>query len=223
VKVLQAAPAAYPYRSAAEGGVTDWQRNRQVLFQETEPFVRGLLAKTAGEGGTLAAIGYTFEFGTGQLCFDMCANTARNAKESLARHLAAWPDASADEFRWNSGDYDYPGAVQDHFGGWSQAWWAELSRLDRLAAQGKQSKVVHQNVADVCCEVLADLARRGVLGDWSAIDFNVAALLEDVAEVKKRDRRIRKLIGPSADPDVAPDRGGSKPKRGPKSPRRRGG
>ena len=46
---------------------------------------------------------------------------------------------------------------------------------------------------------------------------------EDVAEVKKRERRIRKLIGPSAEPGVAPDRGGTKPKRGPKSPRRRGG
>jgi hypothetical protein len=203
--------------------VTDWGHNREVLLKESEPFVRALLAKTKGEGDTLAAIGYTFEFGSGQLCFEMCANTARNAKESLARHLAAWPDESPDEFRWNSGDYDYPGAVQDHFGGWSKGWWAELSRLDRLAEQGKQSKVVHQKVADTCCEVLAELARHGVLGDWSALDFNVAALLEDVAEIKKRDQRIRKLIGSSAEPGVAPDRGGTKPKRGSKPPRRRGG
>jgi hypothetical protein len=202
--------------------VTDWQRNKNVLLKVSKPSVRALLAKTTGEGDTLAAISYTFEFGSGQLCFEMCANTARNAKESLARHLAAWPDASPDEVRWNSGDYDYPGAVQDHFGGWSQGWWAELSRLDHLAAQGKQSKVVHQKMADTCCEVLAALARRAGLGDWSAIDFNVAALLEDVTEVKKRDRRIRKLIGQSAEPGVAPDRGGTKPKRGPKSPRRRG-
>ncbi len=35
---------------------------------------------------------------------------------------------------------------------------------------------------------------RGVFGDWAVIDFNVAALLDDVGEVKKRDRRIREPI-----------------------------
>jgi hypothetical protein len=39
-------------------------------------------------------------------CFGLCANTARNAQASLADYQAKWPDTSADEIRWNSGDYD---------------------------------------------------------------------------------------------------------------------
>jgi hypothetical protein len=202
--------------------VTDWQHNKELLLKESEPMARRLLTKMKAGGDTLAAIGYVFEFGRGQLCFEMCANTARNAKESLDKHLAARPDASADEFRWNSGGFDYPAAVQVHFGDWSRELWDELSRLDRLAVQARHSKTVHKKVADTCCEVLAELARRGVLGDWSAIDFNVAALLDDVAEVKKRDTRIRKLIGSSAESPVSPDRGGDAPKGRSKSLRRRG-
>src|SRR5437762_13251901 len=112
--------------------MTDWQRNRMFLLENSEPVVRALLAENKDRGDVIAAVGYVFEFGRGQLCFDLCANTARNAKESLAGYLAKWPDASADEFRWNSGNYDYPGGVQERFGGWSAAWWDELSRLDRL-------------------------------------------------------------------------------------------
>jgi hypothetical protein len=132
---------------------------------------------------------------------ELCANTARNAKESLAEYLAKWSDASADEFRWNSGDYDYPSGVQDRFGGWSNRWWDELARLDALAQDEKHTKNVHDGVADICCNVLAELAKRGVFGDWSIIDFNVSALLDVVAQVKRRDKRIRKMIKSNAEPN----------------------
>jgi hypothetical protein len=173
--------------------VTDWRRNKELLLENSEPFVRALFAENKDQGEVIAAIGYVFEFGRGQLCFELCANTARNAKKSLVEHLAQWPNASADSFRWNSGDYDYPGAIQDRFGGWSEVWWNELSRLDRLAYQ-EHSTLVHEGVADICCEVIAELAKRGVIGDWSIIDFNVSALLDEVEQVKKRDQRIRYLI-----------------------------
>lgn len=182
----------------------DWRRNQELLLQESEPFVRALVAKTRGDGDGLAAMGYCFEFGRGQWFFELCATTARHAKASLARRLAASSDASPDEFRWNSGNFDYPGTIQDHFGGWSQTWCAVLSRLDHLAEQEQQSPLVHHKVAGICCQVLADLARRGILGDWTTIDFNVAALLDDIAEVKKRDLRIRKLISPNAEPVETP-------------------
>jgi hypothetical protein len=178
----------------------DWQRNKGLLLENSEPVVRALCAENKTRGDVLSAIGYVFEFGRGQLCFELCANTGRNAKESVAAYLAQWPTASADEFRWNSGDFDYSGGVQDHFGGWSASWWDELSRLDRLAADAGHSKSIHDGIADICCEVLAELASRGTFGDWSVIDFNVAALLDDVDVVKKRDARIREMLRSSAEP-----------------------
>jgi hypothetical protein len=180
--------------------VTDWRRNQELLLKDSERLIRALLAEHKKKRDPLAAIGYVFEFGSGQLCFELCANTLRHAKESLTEYLAKWPDASADEFRWNSGDYDYPGAADQFGGGWSEPWWGELEWLDRLAEDPKHSKRVHDGVAKICCNVLAELARRGVLGDWSVLDFNVAALLDDVAQVKRRDRRIRKLIESNAEP-----------------------
>jgi Domain of unknown function (DUF4303) len=174
--------------------VTDWMRNKELLLEDSEPVIRGLFAENKDKGEVLVAIGYVFEFGRGQLCFDLCANTSRNLKESLASFLAKWPDAAGDEVRWNSGDFDYPGSVQDRFGGWSDTWCDELKRLDHLAKDEEHFKSVHEGIADVCCEALAELAKRGVLGDWSSIDFNVAALLDDVEQVKERDMKIRSLI-----------------------------
>jgi hypothetical protein len=66
---------------------------------------------------------------------------------------------------------------------------------------------VHEGVGRICCNVLAELAGRGVLGDWKLLDFNVAALLDDIAQVKERDRFIRQLIGSSAEQGAAADGG----------------
>lgn len=188
--------------------MTDWRRNQELLFKDSERLIRALLAEHEKRREPLAAIGYVFEFGRGQLCFDLCANTVRNAQTSLAEYLTKWPDASADEFRWNSGDYDYPGAADKYGGGWSKPWWDELVRLDQLVADNEESKSVHEGVARICCNVLAGLARRGVLGDWGVLDFNVAALLDDFDVVKQRDAHIRALIRSSAEPGASPDPAG---------------
>lgn len=170
--------------------IADWRLNRELLIKDSEPCIRALLAENREKGEVIVAIGYVFEFGRGQLFFDISANTASNAKTSLAEHLAKWPNTSADEFRWNSGDFDYPAAI----GRWSAAWWDELCRLDRLAADKKYSKIIHDGIADICCEVLAEFAKRGMFGDWSTINFNVATLLDEVDVVMRRDAYIRTLI-----------------------------
>ena len=172
----------------------DWHRNQELLLKDSEPLILALFTENEDRGDVIAAIGYVFEFGRGQLCFELCANTARHSKESQAKYRTEWPSEPIDEFRWNSGDYDYPGAVQDRFGGWSTAWWDELSRLDSLSADEGHSKVIHDGIANICCHVLAELAKRGAFGDWSVIDFNVAALLDDIEQVKKRDALIRDFI-----------------------------
>jgi hypothetical protein len=168
----------------------DWQRLQEMLLAESEPMIRSLLAENAQRGDVIAAIGYVYEFGRGQLYFDMCANTARTAKDALAKFIKAWPQESAEEFRWNSGNYDYPRAV----GRFGDEFWQELSPLDELAKHESRSQEIHDRTADMCCAVLAELARRGVLGDWSQIDFNVAALLDYEDVVKARDERIRQMI-----------------------------
>jgi hypothetical protein len=188
--------------------VTDWQRNQELLCKDSERLIRALLAEHEKTRQPLAALGYVFEFGRGQLCFDLCANTASHAQTSLAEYLAKYPDASADELHWNSGDYDCPGAADQYGGGWSEPWWEEVKRLDHLAEDDEESKRVHEGVARICCNVLAELAGRGVLGDWALLDFNVAALLDNVAQVKARDTLIRRLIGASAEPSAAADSGG---------------
>jgi hypothetical protein len=174
--------------------MTDWRRNEKLLHKDSKRLIRALVAEHEKRREPLAAIGYVFEFGRGQLYFDLCANTAHHAQTSLVEYLAEYPDASADEFRWNSGGYDYPGAAGQHGGDWSEQWWEELERLDLLAACDKKSERVHAMVARICCKVLVDLARRGVIGDWKQLDFNVATLLDDVAQIKERDRLIRRLI-----------------------------
>jgi hypothetical protein len=189
--------------------VTDWQCNQELLFKDSERLIRALFAEHVKRGEPLAAIGYVFEFGRGQPCFELCANTVRHAQRCLTEYLAKYPDGLADEVRWNSGDYDYPGAADQHGGGWSESWWEEVKRLDRLAEQDEVSKLVHEGVARICCNILAELAGRGAFGDWRKLDFNVAALLDSVVEVKERDKLIRQLIGASDEPGATPDRGGT--------------
>ncbi len=186
--------------------MTDWQRNQDLLCKDSERLICALLAEHEKRREPLAAIGYVYELGRGQLCFELCANTARNAQTSLAEYQAKYPNASADEFRWNSGNYDYSGAA-DQYGGWSEAWWEELQRLDRVEDDEELTRI-HEDIGRICCNVLAELAGSGLLGDWRLLAFNVGALLDDVAEVMERDRHIRQLIESSPEQGDTADGGG---------------
>ena len=165
----------------------DWARNRELLLKVCEPIVRGFVASRQASGEVVLAIGYAFEFGTKQLCFDMCANTAREADAAQQR-------TNARNKRWNSGDYNFPGGVQEEFGDWGDEWWDELRALDRLAEKSDMKAAVKDGITEICCQVLAELASGGVLGDWTTVDFNVAALLDKVEVIEQRDGKIRKLI-----------------------------
>lgn len=177
------------------GVMIDWSHNEKILLEESEPIVRALLSRTRKEGDELAAIGYVFEIGRGQLEFDLCANTRRCANERIAAYAAEYPDDSMDEVRWNSGDFDYPSGVSEHFGGWSDTWWGELSRFDQLAeASPETAKLIYEGISDICCKVLAELASKGVIEDWSNLDFNIADLLDEIPVIKGRDEIVRNLI-----------------------------
>lgn len=175
--------------------VIDWNRNCDLLLKTTEPIVRGFLAARHARGEVVVAIGYAYEFGSKQLCFDMCADTAVQSDAAPRSVSLRSSEAMASDRRWNSGDYSFPGGVQESFGDWNDEWWNELRKLDRLAESQKgMQATVHAGVAEICCQVLAHLALRGVFGDWTAMNFSVAALLDDVKIIKQRDEQIRKLI-----------------------------
>lgn len=171
--------------------MVDWQRIGELLLDYSESPLRKFFSENKEKGEEIAAIGYVYEFGRGELYFDVCANSAEHAKKSFADHVAEYPE-SGDEFRWNSGDYDYSGGAVDSE--LSEELQTELDCLDRLAEDSSQSETVHDGFAEICCEVLAELAKRDVFGDWSVIDFNVAALLDDEQLVMKRDQDIKELI-----------------------------
>lgn len=136
------------------------------------------------------------------MCFELCANSAKTAQKTFEKFLKKRPDASADDVRWNSGDFNYSGGLQGHFSGWSAELWEIVSDLDALAEDDDdESEQIHDRTARICSEILADLAREGVFGDWSQLDFNVAALLDPVETIKQRDAEIRSLIQSGAKPN----------------------
>lgn len=175
--------------------MTDWIHNQKILIEESEPIIRGLLAENQDRGDKLAAIGYVFEFGRGQLEFDLCANTSGNLKEMLED---LEPDEPEDDVRWNSGDFDYPSGVSDSFGGFSKAWRDELARIDQLAETESNRTAIYDGIVEICCQVLADFCRRDVIEGWQQIDLNVADLLDEIEDIKNRDKYIRSIIDQSA-------------------------
>jgi hypothetical protein len=86
-----------------------------------------------------------------------------------------------------------------------------LENLNRLANEHGAAndhdvqERIHELFGDVCCTVLARLAKRGTLGDWSDLDFNVAEFLDGFEVVKERDARIRELIAQSVESGVQGD------------------
>lgn len=175
-----------------------WQERSVLLTQESGRILSALMGKLRDDGDELAVIGFVYEFGRGALTFDWCANTVRNGR-ALSGSTGPLPD----ELRWNSGDFDFPSGICCYGEGWSDALWGDLLELDRLAFQEVdlpaeerlESNRIHEGVADLCCNVLATLAKRGVFGEWRQVDFSVGALLDSIEVVRRRDQQIRTLIG----------------------------
>jgi len=191
----------------------DWRRFKKLLYDDSQRILGAFFTKSRDESDPIAAIGYVYEFGRGQLCFELCANSAKAAQKAVERF---GKKLSADEIRWNSGNFDYSGGVQDHFGGWSTELWDTVSELDAIAEDDDdEAGKIHDRVARICGEILADLAREGVFGDWTQIDFNVAALLDPVETVKQRDAEIRRLMPSGVKPEKkSPSKKSTKRKKG---------
>ena len=180
--------------SGREKLMFDWQRNKQLLFMNSSRLIDSLYNECEQEGDSLAAIGFVFEFGRGQLEFDLCANTSRNAKATLEEFRKQYPNESTDEFRWNSGDFDYPSAISDRFGGFCDEWLLELRKLNQLAERQQNRKKIYEGIVEISCHVIRDLVVNGIIRDGLDLDFNVADLLDDIDVIVERDKYIRSII-----------------------------
>lgn len=178
--------------------MNDWSHNLNILIQDSEPLIRSLLVENCSRGDEIVSIGYVFEFGRGQLEFDLCANTSRNQTAALESLGMNFTEGTKDYVRWNSGDFDFPAGVSDLFGGFSEEWYDELIRINQLAETESNRTAVYDGIVEICCQALADFARREVIEDWRQLDFNVSDLLDDVEVVKNRDKYIRSIIEQSA-------------------------
>lgn len=194
--------------------MTDWRRLKKLVHDDSQRILRAFFTRSRDEQDPIAAIGYVYEFGRGQLCFELCANSAKASRKMVEEFLKKYPGDSAEEVRWSSGDFDHPGGVQERFGGWSADLWDMVSDLDAIVEDDDdEADQIHDRVARICSEVLAELAREGVFGDWTQIDFNVAALLDPVETVKQRDAEIRKLVQSGAKPEKKSPSKGKKRKK----------
>lgn len=172
----------------------DWARNRKLLIENSERIIRGLMTDHRESGDEIVAVGYVFELT--QPLFGICANSSSSLKASLEE--CDGDNEAAEEVRWNSGDFDYSGNVDDHYDGFSEELRGELRNLGRLARIDSNKSMIYDGVVRMCCEALADLVKRKVIDDPSKIDFNVSDLDDDLETVKARDEFIRRLIASSA-------------------------
>ncbi|MCA9246572.1 MAG: hypothetical protein KDA42_05635, partial [Planctomycetales bacterium] len=91
-------------------------------------------------------------------------------------------------------DFDYPGNVSERFGGFSDRWWDELQRLDELAKDERHNEAIHDDMAQICCNVLVKCVIEGVIADWRSLDLNVATLLDSIETIQARDASMRVQI-----------------------------
>lgn len=175
----------------------DWDLQKRLLIEATEPVVRVFQSRRPED--RLCAIGYVFELGNANPQFDLCADTERHRREVEHAYRAKWPDTDMEAIRWNSGEYQCPaglGTAPDELG----IEWCRISALlHETALDDEHLDEVYTGIIRICCDALVVLAKRGALGDWTDLDFNVSETLDDIAVVKERHAMIRAaIVAPAA-------------------------
>jgi hypothetical protein len=169
--------------------VINWAHNQSILIAATATAVREFLSERGIND--LCAVGYEFEFGQPEPSFFLCANTLRYRGQSSAG------GSGDDDARWNSGEYEFPAGLLDPQDELGPDWNRVMVDLHRLTEHGEEETLLdaYNGLVHICCQTLAELARDGLFGDWTEIDFNVSSVDDSVRTVKQRDRLIRRLIG----------------------------
>ncbi|MEM7456260.1 MAG: hypothetical protein AAF456_18075 [Planctomycetota bacterium] len=171
----------------------DWQAIDRLISADSKRLLQLFTSEMSSKGVPLDAIGFAFEFGRRSLQFDICANTVANARSPVAERRQR--DEQFDEWLWNSGDFDFPGAIAETFGGFSAACWQELQMLEQIANQGETARsFISSGITEICCHVLAECSIAGVFSQYPDIKYNVGDLLEEPALIRQRHDVIKSLI-----------------------------
>src|SRR5689334_2790496 len=107
----------------------DWPQTKQLLIVGSDKAIRAFLSHHADD--QLCAIGYVFELWNNSPQFDLCANTDRYFRNSMAQYERNSPQTVHEEIRWNSGDYEFPAGLL-HREELGPEWLAESARLHDL-------------------------------------------------------------------------------------------
>ena len=171
----------------------DWQKIERVLVDSSEPAIKAFFELHPRE--SVSAIGYVFELWNCYPSFDLVANTRDYYQRSITEYRRKWPDSDTtdDEFRWNSGNFQYPACliIGNELG---PEWESESERLHALAAVEEHFDEVHTGIVRICTGSLVALAQRGVFGDFNTIDFIVQEYDDRWSTVKERDLTIHRLL-----------------------------
>ncbi len=127
--------------------------------------------------------------------FEMSINPCAFYEAELAKAKAKDPELDETEMRWNSGYFQYPACI-----GLGAEVSAISTSLNNMVDAGTVTgEEVREGMFAICCAAMAELARAGLFGDTSAIDFLVMnandSWYEDkLKTVRDRDAAIRRLI-----------------------------
>jgi hypothetical protein len=154
----------------------DWDHHQRVLVDASKAVLLRFFEKHPKE--SVIAIGYVFELWNASPQFDLCANVG-------SRH------DDREEVRWNSGDYQFPAGLLGGTINELGAEWVQISDRLHLAAEDEIGEgEVYRGLIDISCRALVELARTGLFGDPTRLDFNVSEVGDSTEMVRIRNRSI---------------------------------
>jgi hypothetical protein len=190
----------------------DWSHTRKLLIAGSIPAFQAFFKVHPRE--TVRALGYTWEWGQSQAAFYAVANTQAGidaALQTVNRYRTEPLNAAEalETIRWDAGYFPFPGGLTGPNDELGQAWEAEATRLyditekmrpsdyndeEQFALYSRTYKVFLADLVTTCCEALAEIARSGLLGDVSTLDFWVGSTDDNGDIVRDRDVRVRQMI-----------------------------
>jgi hypothetical protein len=194
----------------------DWANTRKLLIAGSIPAFEAFFKVHPRE--TVRALGYTWEWGQPRAAFYAVANTQAGidaALQTVNRYRTAPLNAAEalETIRWDAGYFPFPGGLTGPNDELGQAWETEATRLyditekmrpsdynneEQFALYSRTYEAFLAELVTTCSEALAEIASRGILGDYKQIDFWVGSTDENGYNVKDRNTRIRQMISDNA-------------------------
>jgi hypothetical protein len=194
----------------------DWANTRKLLIAGSIPAFEAFFKVHPLE--KVRALGYTWEWGQPTAAFYAVANNQAGIEKALTevnRYRTEPLNAAEalETIRWDAGYFPFPGGLTGPNDELGQAWEAEATRLyditekmrpsdyndeEQFALYSRTYEAFLADLVTTCCEALAAIASRGILGDYKQIDFWVGSTDENGYIVKDRNTRIRQMISGNA-------------------------